>query len=188
MYNFNTIIEEYFVWLCHRIELDTMYVEFGKTYECLMDDLYSRRFYWSVEHDENRSTDGIDLRNKFADEFGYSRGFWLDILPDYCTVFEMLIALAIRCEENIMHDDDYGDRTYKWFWEMLHNLGVLLYDDENYDKRKVNEIIDIFLNREYQEDGRGNIFVAQHLTRGDTPLAHFDLWYQANFYFEENYW
>ena len=34
-----------------------------------------------------------------------------------CSVLEMMIALAIRCEEHIMDDPDVGNRTGQWFWK-----------------------------------------------------------------------
>ena len=73
--------------------------------------------------DENRAIDGLELRT----DFEYETGEYLDktsgLMPK-CTVFEMLAALAIRCESQLMYNPSLGDRTSKWFFEFLDNLNL----------------------------------------------------------------
>ena len=38
-----------------------------KDYWMLLSDLQAFKFYWSVEHDENRAQDGIDLRRRYLE-------------------------------------------------------------------------------------------------------------------------
>ena len=116
--------------------------------------LYSREFYWSVDHDENRAEDGLNLRERFADEFGYDYDFLDGPGSSECTILEMMVALASRCENEIMYNPDEGDRTWVWFWGMIENLGLTGMDDAHFNPWYVNRILDIFLNREYEKDGK----------------------------------
>ena len=112
-----------------------------------------------------------------------------------CTVLEMLIALAIRCESDIMHDDACGDRTRLWFWEMIKNLGLIDYTDDAYmyDKSgsfdsEVNHIIDIFLERRYDKHGRGGAFpLRKYRTNYYSDQRKVEIWYQLSAWLIENY-
>jgi hypothetical protein len=91
----------------------------------------------------------------------------------------MMIALAIRVEENIMDDPDIGDRTSQWFWEMIVNLGLGGMSDRHYNKTLVNEAIERLLYREYEPDGRGGLF----RVRGcEYDLRDVEIWCQFNYY------
>ena len=53
-----------------------------------------------------------NLRYRFGREIKLPSGIISSELDNYpCSVLEMLIALSIRCEETIMTDEEYGDRT-----------------------------------------------------------------------------
>ena len=142
-----------------------------------MKHLYSVPFTYSIPNDENRAEDGIDLRYRWAIMNGY------DDVPTYldgpCSVLEMMVALAIRCEESLMDDPQIGDRTRHWFWGMITNLGLGYMSNDNYDPQYVNEIIDRFLNREYDRDGRGGLFRIRDC-RYD--LRNVEIWCQLNWY------
>ena len=95
--------------------------------------------------DENRFADGINLRYRFADELGYSReqiALYLNDKP--CSILEMMIALSIRCEEQITGDMEEGDHPDRWFWLMINNLGLTNMVDDYFDLNYVDHRIDIF--------------------------------------------
>jgi hypothetical protein len=130
--------------------------------------------------DGNRYEDGINLRYRFGDDEGIDSRIiasCLDAGP--CSVLEMMIALAIRCEEHIMDDPDYGNRTGQWFWNMINNLGLGNMNDRRFDYFATKRVIDIFLNREYSRDGEGGLFVI-HDSQYD--LRNVDIWYQMMWY------
>ena len=81
--------------------------------------LYDIPFRYSHHLDKNRVDDAEQLRFEFLRDFDERAHFDSPI-----SVLEVLVALAKRCEDNIMHDPDYGDRTHEWFWEMITNLGL----------------------------------------------------------------
>lgn len=138
-------------------------------------------FTWldSVPFDKNRCKDGEQLRVIFEDE--------TELPCDKygpCSVLEMMVALAARCEGQLMYDPDEGDRTSIWFWEMFENLGLDSYGDSEFDESEVRRIVMNFLNREYYPDGYlGPFYVAEC----KKDLRKVDLWYQLNLYMQEKY-
>lgn len=172
------IEELYFEWM-QEIVCDNKHMAYTKLLHFLMDT----PFYYIIDMDGNRYEDGIDLRYRFAEHEGYNETMIAKHIDHRdCTVLEMMIALAIRLEEHIMSDPEKGDRTSVWFWDMIKNLGLTLYDDDNFDVIEVTGIIKRFLNRDYKPDGHGGLFVIPH-TKDD--LRNVEIWYQANWYLNQ---
>ena len=96
----------------------------------------------------------------------------------------MLIAMAIRCESDIMQEKSQGDRTGNWFWTMLINLGLDGMDDENYDYILVTNTIARFMERRYDRYGNGSIFFV-HNRRED--MRKVELWDQMCWFLTEQY-
>lgn len=154
-------------------------------YSELLHTLFEREFTYIIFNDDNRANDGLNIRNHYAWANDISVGFWEGILPNNCTMLEMMLALARRWNDEFLWDPDYGDRTSQWFWEMIKNLGLDFYDNYNFDRDEVNRIIDVFLDREYDSNGEhGGMFpVREH----GEDMRETELWYQMNYYLEENY-
>ena len=93
----------------------------------------------------------------------------------------MIIALAIRCEECIMDDPKYGNRTGQWFWGMISNLGLGGMTDYNYKEIVVDRKIDIFLDRKYDPDGRGGLFTIRNC---EFDLRDVEIWRQLCYYLD----
>ena len=135
----------------------------------LCESLANIEFLWHHPMDENRAIDGLELRT----DFEYETGEYLDktsgLMPK-CTVFEMLAALAIRCENQLMYNPSLGDRTSKWFFEFLDNLNL-------------------------NAHSRVNNTIAKNIINGDTfPLKNYkfrqkneQIWKQLSSYLKENY-
>ena len=81
-----------------------------------------------------------------------------------------------------MDNPDIGDRTGKWFLDMIVNLGLEKMTDDRFDKRYVERILHRFLNREYGRNGDGGLFTVHH-SRID--MRSVEIWYQAMWYFDE---
>lgn len=149
------------------------------SYQKLMLALYSEEFYWSVEHDENRAEDGEQLRSVYEDETG------LYCEKDGpCSVLEMMLALAMDCEEFIMYDPDLGNRTSIWFWDMIDNLGLSALDDWSFNVDEFDRIMRVFLDRKYDRDGYGGPFFVEGF---DKNMRKIELWYQLNYYLKSRY-
>lgn len=174
--------DAYYSWLVGLI--GDNYV--AQNYQKLLWKLYATDYIWELDYDRNRAADGLYLRR----EYGTETGVFMDILLQNknCSVLEMMVALARRAEHDIMHDPDYGDRSGLWFWTMLQNLGLDIYDDWNWYENEVNRILDVFLHRRYERSGAGGAFPC-HFTNGSgaPDLRSVDLWRQMNTYLEEHY-
>lgn len=163
--------ERYFDWMI-RLVCDKRYSK-GRSWERLMRNLHMWEFTPLMEMDENRIRDGIGLRDRFEQETGWDVS---DMDDDACSVLEMMLALAIRCEEHVMANPDIGNRTGKWFWSMVENLGIADMDDANFDGEYFDHVIMRFLDREYEPDGKGGLFTVH---RNNRDMRDVDIWYQA---------
>lgn len=175
----NELYDFYFDWLTRKV-FETTNVR--DEYWYLLNLLNNQPFCYSLQLDKNRYADGIDLRNRFCWE--------LEIEPSYsgllgtdCSVLEMMVALAIRCETNIMADSQYGDRTPLWFKVMLINMHLIDQTNENFDPRWAEERVEILNNREYDYNGDGGLFKLMNV---DTDMRTVDIWCQLCWYLNEN--
>ena len=133
-------------------------------------------FTYTISLDANRYEDGIELRYRFGIENDIDAAVIaskLDICP--CSVLEMMIALSLRIEDNIMIDLDEGSKSERWFWDMVENLGLLDMTNMYYDPEKVNRIIISLLDRTYSRDGKGGLFTVPNY-RYD--MRRTEIWYQ----------
>ena len=180
----NEINDEYFNWLCGLVSgaVDGHgLTRFGK----LLTYLHSVDFSYTHPRDGNRAEDGIALRYRFADEHNYNNAMIATYLDDKpCSVLEMMVALAVRIEDHIMWDPDLGDRTDVWFFIMLDSLGVTHLINRRFDEDEAAYIIDRFLNREYERNGRGGLF-AVNTDKHD--MRSLEIWYQWSAFYEEEF-
>lgn len=174
---------EYFEWM-YRLVCGNEPVR-GLSYRKLLTHLHTREFVYLLPMDGNRADDGTDLRYRFGYQHDYKAdliGAYLDDRP--CSVLEMMAALSIRCEENIMDDPNSGDRTGQWFWNMVVNLGLGSMDDRRFRPGKVDYILDRFMNREYEPTGEGGLFTIRNSHR---DLRTVEIWYQMCWFLDENF-
>ena len=168
---------QYFLWLC-SIVLD---MNEPVTYNELMIYLYEKPFRYILKKDLNRAKDGEDLRLEFVHPVEGRQAHYLE---KPCSMLEMLVALAVRCEKTIMADPRYGDRTKQWFWGMVKNLGLSSMNDTRFDYDKVDGIVERFLNRKYEPDGTGGLF---HIRDCDKDLRKVEIWNQLCWYLDYRY-
>lgn len=180
------IAQAYFDWM-YGIVCDEEYSKYTK-YRKLFEYLHDVVFTYTIPMDGNRYEDGISLRYRF----GHARNY-----PDYviaeaiddgpCSVLEMMLALAIRCEDTIMDDPDVGNRVGQWFWEMIVTLGLGHMTDDKFDREHAEEVMSRFLNREYERNGEGGLF---KINDDSKDMRTIEIWYQMheylNEYIEEN--
>ena len=166
----------YFDWMYHLVSGRRPRGSKVPTYHKLLEYLYETDFDYILPMDGNRFEDGIDLRYRFGRENDYDQymiSVYLDDRP--CSVLEMMVALAVRCEDHIMEDPDVGDRVGQWFWEMVVSLGLGSMNDQNYDPDYTQDVIDHFLNRDYEPNGRGGLFTIEDPAEDQRKI---DIWYQ----------
>ena len=172
--NRDEIANEYFTWL-HDLVCGGRFSE-RISYQKMLMTLHNTEFIFLIPKDRNRANDGISLRYKFVNNRGYvDRAEVIRYLDGPCSVLEMMVALAYRCEQTIMDDPILGDRTGEWFWGMVTNLGLGSMYDANFDKHYTHEVVSTFLNREYEFDGRGGLFTVPNC---DRDLRDVEIWHQ----------
>lgn len=175
MYRRN-IYTRYFDWLCEQVNADC--------YRELAAYLHSVTFEYTISLDGNRADDGIDLRYRFGENQSIDDVIIAGTIDrrNPCSVFEMMVALAIRCEEHIMSDSDFGERTELWFKNMLKSLGVDYMTDGEFEPEVAEKIINRMLDRKYNRNGEGGLFTVNH-RRADLRTA--EIWDQMNWYLDE---
>ena len=171
----NEILNDYFEWLCSIVKRDRVA---KRSYRKLLSFLHSEEFIYVDEYDSNRAADGEQSRRRYV----YEAKGCEDILDweEPCTVLEMLIALSFQME-NIMEGSDADYSVGYWFWMMLTNLELDKMIDSKFDKHEAYEKIHIFMHRDYEPNGIGNIFVIDNC-RSD--LRDIEIWWQMCWYLD----
>ena len=171
---------DYFEWLYEGMCGD----RYSKnvSYRKLLERLHNINFRYTIPNDRNRANDGKNLRYSFAVAEGCEDNpeMITEYLEGPCSVFEMMVALAQRCE-SVMDDPKIGDRTGQWFWGMIANLGLNGMTDNRYDEQYVNDVINRFLDREYKSNGKGGLFTIRNC---EYDLRDVEIWYQLCWYLD----
>ena len=170
------INDEYFEYLCELI--DAKRYARSVSYRKLLMRLHDTEFTYFIPYDDNRADDGVQLRRRFA--LARNDMSLVDYILGPCSVLEMMVALAVRCE-TIMDDTSYGDRTGQWFWGMINNLGLSSMSDSKFYKHEVDTIVNRFLKREYERNGKGGLFTVKHSKR---DMRSVEIWCQLSWYLD----
>lgn len=173
-----TASEVYFDWMCNLVASK----EEIKRYKCILAYLYDRKFVWldNQPMDECRAEDGIGLRYRYGYEEGIDDEYIREKIDfKECSILEMMVALSVRCEESIMSNPIYGDRTGQWFWKMMSSIGIDRLDNETFDEDIADEYVDRCLNRDISKEGEGGWFYVPGCT---VDMRKTDIWYQLMAY------
>ena len=172
--------QDYFDWLCDLVEINGT-----DSYYILAKEMFNIPFRPGAGNDINRVMDGQDLRQEFVMDTNYPDYSAIDI---YCSLFEMIIALAKRMDFELCRTDDDYDRTSECFWEMMRNLGLNEYSDDRFEYQEaftsVRDILNRLNDRSYKRNGEGGLFPLRNATRDQRKV---ELWYQMQSYIGENY-
>lgn len=180
----NRIKNDYFNWLVSFVFNNE---HSRSAYNNLLTHLFQTEFRYSIPRDRNRVDDGIDLRWRFACDISDSETERIVISQslsdssDTCSVLELMVALAVRCEETIMDDPSYGNRTTQWFWKMISSLGLGSMTNVNYDRQYVDRVLTRFMNRSYDPDGNGGLFTVRNC---EYDMRNVEIWYQLCWYLD----
>lgn len=172
------LTENYLGWIEQLVVPPEHQGQFGK----LIRKLFSIPFIPACRNDENRAENGWNLRYRFLYERGLPYDFANYISPSFCSVLELMTRLAVCCEEEYMCNPAYGDRTSRWFWEMLRSLGLDWVTDYYFDEGFVDTLIDRFQRRDYRPNGSGGLFTLR-CPVGD--MRDYDIWHQFCLYVDE---
>ena len=186
-----------------------------REYVKLTKKLNSIPFRYTISGDANRVADALSLRNRylnggFEHNFDYKRVANIvalrsrylddatkrvmddeddeldDKFPETPSVLEVMIALAVRLEETIMDDPEFGDRTGEWFDYMLKSLGLSIFKCSVWGsntEQAIDKIVNAFLDREYDRKGYGGLFYIPDIPP-KIDLSKVEIWYQALWYLD----
>lgn len=153
--------ERYFHWLLKFI--GNGFCRKNSYFE-LLKYLFNTEYYWSVPMDENRASDGVELRHRFVVECNEDQEASYVYLSGPPRVLEVLVALSIKMEY-IARGSIELSKSGQWFWGMIKNLDIFDCYDGNFDEEKV----ECFLERWMDFDSEIGIF----------PNPEGELWTQA---------
>lgn len=174
----NTMLQtSYYNWMCQLVYTPGYSPQ--DKYTKLLSLLYLTPFEYTNILDGNRESDGVNLRYHYGYLFNVpSPQITVELDTRPCSVLEMMIALACKCED-IFSDMQLGNRTGQWFWEMIWNLGLISYDDTNFDELHVRHILRRFFTNTYSKDGSGSLF---RIINSQEDLRNVDIWTQMHWY------
>ena len=176
------------VWLSYQIWLMN-YIHFRyEGYQKLVHLLWNTPFEGKlIGFDENWIANGLFLRGYFERQTGKNLGIFKD---HSCTVMEVLIAISMRIEEYIGYES-----ASETLWELLENLGLDKFRDKKsehpdtpdtfltlFDSKNVRKILDIWMQRKYDKNGKGGIFPLKNTKRDQKQV---EMWSQLNEYYHE---
>lgn len=144
---------------------------YSDDHEEVLKTLKNVNFRAILDMDTNRIGDAIEFRA----EFERNNGYFEPIIRDPVSVLEVMVSLAVRCEDMIMANTNYGNRTNIWFWYMVKSMDLLDFDDWNFDFDEVMSRIERMLDRNYEKDGFGSLF---YVPNCDKNMKNLDIWYQ----------
>ena len=172
----------YFQWLIEKVH---GYEPRFADYSNLLDFLYLtdyRCHKCKDGDDHDRYRDGLALRERFR-KVSNNQSFLFS--PEKkCSVLEMLIALAEKCDRDIM-GIPLESNGWKWFWEMLDNLGLYKQTDSNFSQYDVQHTLDIWMDRQYDSYGNGGIFPS---IDSHTDQRTISTWLQLMMYINDRYY
>ena len=167
---------EYFDWLTDQIG--------GQhRFRMLLSVLYDTPFRWSykIPSDANRAGDGQYLRTRYANATGDYVSYKDAKAP--CNVLEMLVAMSIRIENDIMGEPG-NDHPEHWFWEMIKNLGIYRFNDSHFSEHDILRALDKWMDRKFADNGAGGLFPLSKSLRDQRLIP---IWNQMSDYLNEHY-
>lgn len=167
----------YFDWLVDKVKGDNFYIS-------LLTTLYKVPFQVPIDSvDHNRRLDGIRLRDQFKCET--HRRY--PVPSKQCSFLEMILALAMKMDDKILYEQQFGDRYLDWFWYIIDNLGFSRFTDGDWDMDKdrlIRDKLRRIMNHDYASDGVGGLFPVYNHPEAD--LRDVDIWRQAFWWIDEN--
>jgi len=163
---------DYYNYLCSIIDTDDFNI---MEYTELLENLFHEKFYAIDKADENRIKDALYFRKCYIDNL-------CDISYDMSepvNILELMVTLSRRIEDEIMTDMGRTKHTGKWFYIMIKNLGLSNLTNGYFDRNDFINIVVTFLNRNYEKNGSGGLFVVDD---PNVDMRCINIWYQMHKY------
>ena len=180
----------YFQWLCDLVRCD----QDDKSYYNLLGMLYDTPFEVKIDNDSNRAVDGNEFKGAYIlDIYGTEAPKDADLYfrPEQnCSILEMIMGISKRMAFELAEDESEDCDFYKYFWEIIENLGLKQYDDDQFGdslarcKIEIREILNKLNERKYKKSGERGMFP---LYRPQKNQKKVEIWYQMQAYINEKY-
>lgn len=177
----SSLPRQYTHWLYDRVCIVRDY-ESSRSYILLCDEMQDMDFKVLVPRDDNRESDGLDLRDEFLD---FIRDRTLDREEERqsrnVSLLEMFVGLAARGRLLT------GMEEPEWFDVFLKNLDIDGCSDNRFDimsRQRARRILRRFNDRKYRANGQGGLFPLSMPMRNQREV---ELWYQMGAYIREHY-
>lgn len=173
--------DDYKSWLIDKLDI------YDEEYSMLLDQLHNTPFIFSIEKDVNRAEDGKEYRNDYLSDISdgnRQRVIESGVFEEReCSVLEMLAGLATRIDREYtgVPGEDGQDLI---FYDMIENLGLMKYRDNCYNSKKVDDILEKWMDRRFDFDGKGSIFPLRNTNRDQRKI---EIWSQMSEYLSENF-
>lgn len=179
-----TIDDEYFGWMLNKIFQSE---EMLNKYLAVSREMHSIIFEFDMSSDENRQKDAQDLRYKFGSEVGYTEAEICRTLDMQApTLFEVIVALLDRVQENVLCDLEQGITNQEIFIDILKSLKISdIYGQYNMSGDEATEFYEAIYtlySRRYSYYGEGGLFTVSN-PKQDMRVT--DIWYQFMWYLDE---
>ena len=147
--------------------------EIYDNYIQLFTKLQETQFICRRDLDQNRVQDAKDYIEKIARKYDIKYNIFYPI-----SVLELLLSLSERFAGTLFSPNDPDFNGHEELFSLfLDNLGLMSYDDNNFDEYKVEKICKKWMNLEYNYDGTNGNIVVKH---GFRKLKDMDIWMQLN--------
>jgi len=180
----------YFQWLCDLVRCD----QGDKSYYNLLGIMYETPFEIKIDNDSNRAVDGNEFKGAYIlDIYGTEAPKDADLYfrPEQnCSILEMIMGISKRMAFELAEDQSEDFDFYKYFWEIIENLGLKQYDDNQFGdnfvrcKIEIREIFSMLNNRSYKRNGVGGMFPLLFPEKNQKKV---EIWYQMQAYINEKY-
>ena len=171
-------IELYYNWLIDKVAVTPA---LKQNYSKLLRALWDIDFTYTIPRDENREMDGLRMRITFENKTFIKLD--LEDIDKRCSVLEMMVALACRCDDQLMWDDTIGSRASDWFFIMIDSMGLIGMKNSCFDYGYTIGIVNAMLLRYYKPDGRGGLFITNDPTYN---MPDKEIWFQMSKFLTEN--
>lgn len=153
---------------------------YRNSYYNLFWTLHNIQFTYRIERDENRVEDGHDLREGYSIPNRFSIKDHEYFYAHWVSVLEVLIALAIRVDNEII-GDPANPHPEIFFMEMIENLELRRHKT---DQNTIRQVVEDWLERRFDRCGFGSPFP---VTDDDRDQRGLEMWDQMVSYLNENY-
>ena len=167
--------KSYYKWLCEKSGLEGPLAHF----------LFETDFEWELEDDADRAQDGLSLRQAYSEEVGEDLDKTMQdklqkSVHGRCSLFELILSLANHIDA--MVNDGEESLAPSFFSIMLENLGLLVFDEEDFDTDP-DKCEEFWKGKVNSYSFRQSVF---NRSKYNKPSEKATLWQQLNDWVDEN--